>query len=92
MGGSGSCPCSFANVGCKVIHRCWASIIGGVVAVAALLGLGAPRAFEVPAHCRCWERRNNHVAYATCLCALACALSRVQAAADMPCSGARVSA
>ena len=45
MGGSGSCPCSFADVGCKVVHRCWASIIGGIVTVVAFLGLGAPTFF-----------------------------------------------
>ena len=40
-GWAGPCPCSFAGVSCKIVHRCWASIIGAVVTIVLLLGLGA---------------------------------------------------
>ena len=43
MGGwTGSCPCSFSAMGCKVVHRCWASIVGAAVSILVLLGLGTP--------------------------------------------------
>ncbi len=41
-GWTGSCPCSFAAVGCNVVHRCWASIVGAAVTILVLLGLGTP--------------------------------------------------
>ena len=39
-GWAGSCPCTFAGVSCKIIHRCWASIIGAAVTIVLLLSLG----------------------------------------------------